>query len=164
MFDTERASVFRDVLERLHVLRPLDGEQRLLPGVAVLAGGHDVAARALAIGVEARVAQRLPELAQPFLERVDLPLDLLQPPPQLPHLRVDAPPMLRPVAGGALTHLRRLPRLREAAAPALPTRGRGGGPSRRAGVRKPARPPPPPRLRPGADLWLPGGVRVPPVV
>src|SRR3989441_5245191 len=141
---------------------PLAHEPRhLLLGALPLEGDG---AHALAIGVEARVAQRLPELAQPFLERVDLPLDLLQPPPQLPHLRVDAPPMLRPVAGGALTHLRRLPRLREAAAPALPTRGRGGGRSRRGGVRKAGGAPPPPRLRPGADLWLPGGVRVPPVV
>src|SRR3989442_4412179 len=137
---------------------PLAHEPRhLLLGALPLEGDG---AHALAIGVEARVAQRLPELAQPFLERVDLPLDLLQPPPQLPHLRVDAPPMLRPVAGGALTHLRRLPRLREAAAPALPTRGRGGGPSRPVGVPRAGRAPPPPPLRPGAPPCFAGVVLV----
>src|SRR3989442_4551445 len=113
--------------ERGRQLLPLAHEpHHLLLGVLALRGGR---ADALAVGVERRIAEPLADLRESRLERVNLALDLAEPPPQLPHL---------------LRHPCRLPRLSR--------RGRGlgrrGGGGRRdrargAGGRTPPRTPPP---------------------
>src|SRR2546426_2380423 len=83
-------------------LLPLAHEPHyLLLGVLALRGRR---ADALAVRVERRIAEPLADLRESRLERVNLALDLFQPPPQLPHL---------------LRHPCRLPRLSR--------RGRGLG-------------------------------------
>src|SRR3990170_2507358 len=70
--------------ERLRDLLPLAQEPGH-PLLGPLALGGD-RAHPLAVGVERRVAERRADLGQALLERVDLALDLLEPPPQLAHL------------------------------------------------------------------------------
>src|SRR5713226_2383581 len=46
------ASLLGDTAERRQILLPLDGQERLLAGVAILAGGNDVAANATTTAAE----------------------------------------------------------------------------------------------------------------
>src|SRR5438034_1156700 len=70
--------------ERGGQLLPLAHEPRhLLLRTLALGGGF---ADALAVRVEGRVTEPRAELRESSLERVNLSLDLLQPPPQLAHL------------------------------------------------------------------------------
>src|SRR5207249_315633 len=70
--------------ERGRQLFPLAHEpHHLLLGVLALRGRR---ADLLAVRVERRIAETLADLHEPRLERVDLALDVLETPPQLPHL------------------------------------------------------------------------------
>src|SRR5436309_6483829 len=70
--------------ERGRQLFPLAHEpHHLLLGVLALLGRR---ADLLAVRVERRIAETLADLHEPRLERVDLALDVLETPPQLPHL------------------------------------------------------------------------------
>src|SRR6266478_6665072 len=60
----------------------------LLLGALAL-GGHG--AHTLAVGVEGRITEPLADLGQPRLERVNLPLHLLETPAQLTHVLRDLP-------------------------------------------------------------------------
>src|SRR3990167_5590318 len=70
--------------ERLGQRVPVAQEPGLLLLGALALGGGRAGARA--VRVERRVAERPADLGQALLERVDLALDLLQPPPELAHL------------------------------------------------------------------------------
>src|SRR6266850_3664700 len=77
--------------ERGRQLLPLAHEpHHLLLGVLALGRRR---AHALAVRVERRIAEPLADLHEPRLERVNLPLDVLEPPPQLPHV-LRPPPRL----------------------------------------------------------------------
>src|SRR5258705_12912730 len=70
--------------ERRRELLPLAHEpHHLLLGTLALGGRF---AHALAVRVEPRGAQPLAELGEPSLQRMNLPLDLPEPPSQLAHV------------------------------------------------------------------------------
>src|SRR5262250_3701725 len=79
--------------QRRRQLLPLAHEpcHLLLGGLAL--GGHG--AHPLAVGVERRVAEALADLGQAGLERMDLTLDVLETPAQLPYVLCDLAAVLR---------------------------------------------------------------------
>src|SRR6266850_6586484 len=124
--------------ERGRQLLPLAHEpHHLLLGVLTLRGRR---AHALAVRVERRITESLADLREPGLERVNLPLDVLESPSQLPHLLRRPPGLLRPPPYARVVRRR--------------GSGRCGAGSGASGVPKPRDPAPrlpPPRRARGLD-------------